>query len=87
MVVGIVNSGIGLGNTLGPIIGGAITDALDYPWMTTILAMAHLFIVSVVIFACFNFCDFSFSFLVGRSIVCSNKKCKPTYSKTNFIYD
>ena len=38
MITGMSNSGIALGSAVGPIMGGEVIDALDYPWLSTVLA-------------------------------------------------
>ena len=45
IVVGMITSASSLGSTLGPILGGVMTDALDYAWMTTVLSAASLTMV------------------------------------------
>ena len=45
MVVGIKECAISLGATIGPIFGGAVTDATDYSWMLTVLAGVTLLMV------------------------------------------
>ena len=35
MVTGMSNGGLALGATLGPIVGGALIDAVGYPWTAT----------------------------------------------------
>ena len=47
MVVAMVNSIQGLGNALGPVFGGIITDALDYPWLLTIMGFLCSTVVSI----------------------------------------
>ena len=45
MVVGMTNCGNSLGSTLGPILGGVTVDAMNFPWMTTVLSAASLTMV------------------------------------------
>ena len=46
MISGMIICGMSLGSTTGPIIGGAITDALDFTWVGTILAGVNSTMVS-----------------------------------------
>ena len=45
LVTGMINSGSSLGAAVGPIIGGAIMDALDFAWMGTALAAVNFMMV------------------------------------------
>ena len=40
-----INSALALGAASGPIIGGALTDVLDFAWMQTILAAVNTLMV------------------------------------------
>ena len=46
MVSGLLTCGFAFGAMTGPVIGGALTDLLDFAWMTTILGFVSLFMVS-----------------------------------------
>jgi len=46
-VSGTINSVYALGNMIGPIMGGAITEKLNFPWMLTVMAFVE--IVTVII--------------------------------------
>ena len=40
-----VNCGMSFGSTMGPVIGGVITDAFDYAWLGTMLAGVNFVMV------------------------------------------
>lgn len=46
MVTGMVNSGVILGAMVGPLLGGAITEQLGFPWTMTVMAGFSLTMVS-----------------------------------------
>ena len=48
MVTGLINCGLSLGATIGPFMGGVITDALGYVWFLTILSFGCLAMVSSI---------------------------------------
>ena len=50
MISGMIVSGVSLGSIVGPVIGGAITDALDFTWLGTILAGLNFLMVSYLLF-------------------------------------
>ncbi|KAF6036445.1 hypothetical protein EB796_005251 [Bugula neritina] len=41
-VSGTINSVYALGNMIGPIMGGAITENLNFPWMLTVMAFIEI---------------------------------------------
>ena len=47
MVTGMSNGGLALGATLGPIVGGALIDAVGYPWTATSWTFLAWLMVSV----------------------------------------
>ena len=48
MVAGLLNCGLGLGATTGPIVVGAIIDALDFPRALSILGFADFGMVNKI---------------------------------------
>ena len=48
MVTAMSNCGNALGSAIGPIMGGKIIDALDYSWLSTVLAFLTFTMVRVI---------------------------------------
>jgi len=60
MIAGMINCAQGLGSIVGPVGGGAIYEALGFPWMMTIIGFIQLGVVSV--YFCQKKCQTLFNF-------------------------
>ncbi|KAF6041561.1 hypothetical protein EB796_000131 [Bugula neritina] len=49
MIAGMINCAQGLGSIVGPVGGGAIYEALGFPWMMTIIGFIQLGVVALMI--------------------------------------
>jgi len=47
MIAGMVNCAQGLGSIVGPVGGGAIYEALGFPWLVTIFGFLQFSLVSI----------------------------------------
>ncbi|KAF6035309.1 hypothetical protein EB796_006379 [Bugula neritina] len=52
-VSGTINSVYALGNMIGPIMGGAITENLNFPWMLTVMAFIEIVLIIIKCYSTF----------------------------------
>ena len=45
MITGLINSGISLGSTIGPVLSGAIIHVTDFSWSMTVIGFLALLMV------------------------------------------
>ena len=39
MITGLLNVGLGLGSTVGPVIARTVTNVMDFAWMQTVVSI------------------------------------------------